>query len=469
MVFSSPLFLFAFLPAVLVGYFLTPDKLKNGFLLAASLAFYLVGAGGYVLLLLFSIISNYWLGRGIQALSGARRNAMLAAAIASNMVPLLAYKYASFAAKSANQVFIWLEQSVQLPVPEFFLPAGISFFTFQGLAYVIDVYRDEVPASRSLVQFALFKAFFPQLVAGPIVRYQDLADELPHRTHSLGAVVDGLTRFGFGLAKKVLVADTLGRTADSIFNSPQSEWSAGNAWLALVFYTLQIFFDFSGYSDMAIGMGRICGLRLPENFRQPYRATSVTEFWRRWHMTLSTWFRDYLYIPMGGNRAGSVRLTFNLLTVFVLCGLWHGANATFVLWGLYHGLLLVGERAVKHLFGFVPSSGGGWLYTILAVMLGWGIFRLPTLSQSKDFVYALAGTLPSDPLFGTVYYLHAEAIVMLTIGILIALWPTDHPRPKTRTSTFITAIKPWISAALFAVAAISQAPESFNPFIYFQF
>lgn len=470
MVFSSPLFLFAYLPAVLACYFLSPKKLKNAVLLTVSLLFYLVGAGGYILLLFFSIGTNYYMAHGIPGAKPLARKILMGLAIASNIVPLVVYKYAAFGTTSANAISAWLGHSVMLPIPEFFLPAGISFFTFQGLAYVIDVYRGEVKPCSSLIDFALFKAFFPQLVAGPIVRYHDLARELPSRSHSLESTVSGLERFGFGLAKKVLIADTLGKVADSIFGANPSEWSATNAWLALVCYTMQIFFDFSGYSDMAIGLGRICGLSLPENFRQPYTSTSITEFWRRWHITLSSWFRDYLYIPMGGNRSGIARTGFNLLIVFALCGLWHGANVTFLLWGLFHGFLLVAERVAKHVWGLCPSGAIGWVYSILSVMLGWILFRSPSLPHARVFFRALFGFSHADPLFPISYHLTTNVCFILLVGLVASLWSDKHSTDsKTNPASAWSRARPWAALILCALAVITQAPKSFNPFIYFQF
>ena len=468
MVFSSPLFLFVYLPLVFGAYFLAPSRMKNGVLLCASLLFYLVGAGGYILLLFFSIFTNYLIARRIAGAKSRGRQLLLGCAVLTNVGPLLVYKYATFGAASANAVLGWLGQTVTLPVPEFFLPAGISFFTFQGLAYVIDVYRGEVPACSSLMEFALFKAFFPQLVAGPIVRYHDLARDLTSRRHSLDLAVQGLERFGFGLAKKVLLADSLGRVADSIFNAAPSEWSVGNAWLALACYTMQIFFDFSGYSDMAIGLGRICGLSLPENFRQPYRSASITEFWRRWHITLSSWFRDYLYIPMGGNRAGAFRTGINLVIVFALCGLWHGANTTFMIWGLFHGSLLVAERIAKNAWGLTPRGLAGWTYTLLSVMLAWVLFRSPSLERAVEFFRALLGGAQASPVFPTGYHLTPNVVFFFAAGIVAALWRTD-PAPDRTPSRYWTAARPWVAVLLCLLAIIAQAPQSFNPFIYFQF
>jgi len=468
MVFSSPFFLFAFLPLVLAIYFAAPKRAKNAVLLLASFGFYLVGAGGYILLLFFSITVNYGLGRWLDRAEGNQRKAAVITAVLANMVPLLVYKYAKLAILTGNSVLGWFHVP-PLPLPDFFLPAGISFFTFQGLAYVIDVYRREIPACASLIDFALFKSFFPQLVAGPIVRYHHLAHELQHRTHSWAAAEEGVLRFGLGLSKKVLFADNLGRVADRIFNGSPSDWTTGTAWIAALCYTFQIFFDFAGYSDMAIGLGRIFGLSLPENFRQPYLACSVTEFWTRWHMSLSTWFRDYLYIPLGGNRRGTTRTVLNLLVVFFLCGLWHGAAYTFVVWGLFHGFLLLVERILKVRWGLVPRGWAGRALTFGLVIVGWVVFRATSLDQVHVFLSTMAGlhSAPS-PTFDATYYLTNNVVVYLAFAIICAFWPERSLLPR-QVEPVLRAIRPPAILGLTALAIVAQAPQSFNPFIYFQF
>jgi alginate O-acetyltransferase complex protein AlgI len=438
-------------------------------LLLASLGFYVVGAGGYVLLLLFSIGANYGLGRWLDRTKGEWRKVAVLTAIAANMFPLLLFKYSRFAALSANGLFSSLHIAATVPVPSWFLPAGISFFTFQGLAYVVDVYRKETPACDSLLEFALFKSFFPQLVAGPIVRYHDLARELKHRQHSVLLAQEGLVRFGFGLSKKIILADNLGRIADAVFNSPSVSLDPSTAWMGIVCYTLQIFFDFSGYSDMAIGLGKVFGLSLPENFNQPYRSASITEFWRRWHMTLSSWFRDYVYIPLGGNRKGAARTGANLVIVFFLCGLWHGASYTFVIWGLYHGLLLLVERVFKTAAGIQPSGLFGRILTLFLVMVGWVFFRAHSLTGALDYLKHLGGAAASTPgLFGALHYLTANNVTYLIIGAIVALWPERSSVAGSRSGLW-EAIRPGLAVALTMLAVVSQAPQSFNPFIYFQF
>ncbi len=358
---------------------------------------------------------------------------------------------------------------VVLELPAWVLPAGVSFFTFQACSYLVDVYRGTVPASRSLSEYALSMTFFPHLVAGPILRYEALAPALARRSHTLEAVAEGLGRFGLGLAKKILLADNLGRIADTIWGRDMAELTPALAWLGLAAYALQIFYDFSGYSDMAIGLGRVFALPLPENFSQPYTAQSVTEFWRRWHMTLSSWFRDYIYIPLGGNRRGPLRTALNLAVVFVLCGLWHGASVSFLVWGLYHGLLLSLERGFSRVLRLKVPSLLGWAITLLLVALGWVVFRSPSIEAAFGYYRALLGAqATASPLFPPAYFLTANNICYLVLAALCALWPATRTLSCT-TNPRLLRIRPWLYLALACMAVIAQAPRSFNPFIYFQF
>src|SRR4051794_40224230 len=323
MVFSSPFFLFAFLPYVLAAYYLAPRRWRNAVLLAASLLFYAWGEPRYGWVLPVSIAGNFVAALAIGRADSPRlRWWLLAAAIVANLGMLVAFKYTAFLAESINPLLTWAGVRPFRVVPPH-LPLGVSFFTFQAIAYVADVARRDVQAERGPVRFALAAALFPHLVAGPIVRYRDLAGQLGDRRTPLEDFAIGVRRVIVGLAKKVLLANTLAVAADAAFNRPPSELGIGAAWLGVVCYALQIYFDFSGYSDMAIGLGRMFGFTFPENFRHPYAATSVTDFWRRWHITLSSWLRDYVYIPLGGGRCGRARVLFNLLVVFTLCGLWH--------------------------------------------------------------------------------------------------------------------------------------------------
>ena len=344
MLFTEPTFLFLFLPVLLALYFITRSRehgaYGNWLLLVASVVFYATGGGSFTWLMLGSIAFNYWM-----AILVSRNQRWLPFAIAVNLTVLGVFKYANFFADNINAL-LRMAGGQPIAVPRVLLPIGISFFTFHAISYVVDVHRRDATAQKSPVHAALYLLLFPQLIAGPIIRYRDIADQLARRLVTVDDFGYGVRRFIIGLAKKVLVANVVAGPADRIFAMPVAELSAGHAWLGLTCYTLQIYFDFSGYSDMAIGLGRMFGFRFPENFRWPYIADSVQEFWRRWHISLSTWFRDYLYIPLGGNRVSPARRYVNLVTVFFLCGLWHGASWNFVIWGLWHGTFLVIERVL---------------------------------------------------------------------------------------------------------------------------
>ena len=351
MLFTEPTFLFLFLPLLLALYFATFSRehgsYGNALLLVASVIFYAKGGGAFTWLMLASITFNYWMGIAVdRARASDRAKAVLAFAVTVNLIVLGIFKYANFFADNVNTLFLALGAN-PIVVPRVLLPIGISFYTFHAISYVVDVYRGDAIAQKSPVHAALYLLLFPQLIAGPIIRYRDLADQLARRTVTVDDFAYGVRRFVIGLGKKVLVANVVAAPADAIFTMPLAQLSTGHAWLGLVCYTLQIYFDFSGYSDMAIGLGRMFGFRFPENFRWPYIARSVQEFWRRWHISLSTWFRDYLYVPLGGNRGTPARTYANLVTVFFLCGLWHGASWNFVIWGLWHGAFLVVERLMS--------------------------------------------------------------------------------------------------------------------------
>ena len=341
MVFSSVIFLCLFLPIVLGGYYLLPKReAKNLWLIASSLLFYAFSGLWYVLLLLFSVFCNYLAGLFVSG-----RKGVLYVAVAVNLGVLGVFKYLTFLVRTVDQL-----PGVAITVPSIVLPVGISFFTFQGLSYVIDVYRNERLKSTRFRDVLLYIALFPQLVAGPIVRYEDVADEIKSRRHTLEQLANGLRRFIIGLSKKLLIADVCGSVVTLIYSAESSALDSRTAWLAAVCYLIQIYFDFSGYSDMAIGLGLCFGFDFKENFNYPYISASIQEFWRRWHISLSTWFREYLYIPLGGNRKGKAKTYRNKLIVFFCTGLWHGANWTFIVWGLWHGFFIVAEDAVKKLF-----------------------------------------------------------------------------------------------------------------------
>ena len=359
MLFTEPTFLFLFLPILLALYFIGGSRehasYANWLLLVASVIFYAKGGGAFTWLMLGSIAFNYGMAIAVDRAQGtlaAKRR--LAFAVAVNLVVLGVFKYANFFADNVNTLLLALSVK-PVVVPRVLLPIGISFFSFHAISYVVDVYRRDATAQKSPVHAALYLLLFPQLIAGPIIRYRDLADQLARRIVTLDDFTYGVRRFIVGLSKKVLIANVVAGPADAIFTMPLAELSAAHAWLGIICYTLQIYFDFSGYSDMAIGLGRMFGFRFPENFRWPYIASSVQAFWRRWHISLSTWFRDYLYIPLGGNRVSAARRYVNLVVVFFLCGLWHGASCNFVIWGLWHGMFLVVERVYTQSRNQLPN------------------------------------------------------------------------------------------------------------------
>ena len=392
MVFSSPTFICLFLPLTFALYFLLPKSANNLVLVAASILFYAWGDPvAAAALIVPSVVLNFYFGRLIGAAEGAKRRKLTVAAIAFNLAVLIAFKYSRFIVENLNDV-LPLVGAPALPVPNIPLPLGISFFTFHILSYLIDIYRGVLPPQTSLSAFALYIVNFPQLIAGPIIRYRQIADQLDSRTVGLGDVEHGVLRFVTGLAKKLLIADPIGQVADVIFGAGAHELSVGAAWLGVTCYALQIYFDFSGYSDMAIGLARMFGFRFPENFNYPYAATSIQDFWRRWHITLSAWFRDYVYIPLGGNRFGAWTTVRNLWIVFFLTGAWHGASWNFIIWGLWHGLFLSLERLpiVATLLDRTPRvlrTG----YVLLVVLIGWVFFRAPTLDAALHYLGRMFG------------------------------------------------------------------------------
>ncbi|MEP7276706.1 MAG: MBOAT family O-acyltransferase [Betaproteobacteria bacterium] len=476
MVFASPLFLFLFLPLTLAAYFAVPRRWRNGVLLVASLAFYAWGEAPYVALVLASVAFNGWMGVRIASSDDPRaRRRRLALAVAGNLGALAIFKYANFAAANVNAIapVFGIGPLAWTAIP---LPLGISFFTFHAISYVVDVYKRNADAQRSMPAFALYILLFPQLIAGPIIRWRDIAAQLVARETRLADFAWGARRFILGLGKKTLIANTLGRTADAIFALPGNELGAPLAWLGLVCYTLQIYFDFSGYSDMAIGLMRMFGFRILENFNYPYIARSIREFWRRWHISLSNWFRDYLYVPLGGNRRGSWRAYRNLVVVFLLCGLWHGASWPFVLWGAWHGMFLVVERAGWDRV-IARSAPFAHLYALLAVMGGWVLFRCETLAQALDYYGALLGLGAASPsLHPLAQHLDALVVATLAVGVAFATplarrigeWRDRVAAAGPAGTIVLTADCAWL-AAVFVASAAMLAAGTYNPFIYFRF
>ncbi|MDR1060031.1 MAG: MBOAT family protein [Clostridiales bacterium] len=487
MVFSSVIFLFAFLPAALLGYYLIPARWQLYFLLAANLFFYGWGEPVYILLMMFSIALNY-AGAMLISRFPAKKKPALALTVAANLLLLGYYKYAAFAIGNAALLFPQLKA---LGAPDILLPVGISFYTFQCMSYVIDVYRGDVPAQANPFLFGTYVSLFPQLIAGPIVRYSDVMLEMEHRVVNFAIVSDGIKQFAVGLAKKLLLANAMGQMWESLNGAASAAAGAaaagggigltgaadsllggGNglvgAWVGAIAYSFQIYFDFSGYSDMAVGLGKMMGFRFPQNFNYPYIAGSITDFWRRWHITLSTWFRMYVYIPLGGNRAGPRRQILNLLVVWFLTGLWHGASWNFVVWGLYFCALLIAEKLfLGRLLDRAPAAVRH-LYALFFVVFGWVLFYFTDFSALASyaagmFAWTRAGAFSPDALRVTLAYLPMLAICAVAATPLPkALLGRMAPRGRA-------AWEAAGSIALLALCAAAVTSQSYNPFIYFRF
>jgi alginate O-acetyltransferase complex protein AlgI len=470
MVFSSQLFLYGFMPVFFSLYYLLGERWRNWLILAASLIFYSVGAGSIVFVLLVSVIVNQYLAVRIHDAPQPRRLQLLWVGIVVNLAGLAFYKYTDFVWNLASDLTASWSLGKLPAAPAIPLPIGISFFTFQAISYLADVYQRVIVPAEGYGEFAVYHTLFPQLVAGPIVRYAEVKAELRKRRVEEAILTEGAYRFCLGLGKKIVLADNLGTIADAMFALPPTELGAGHAWLGLLCYTLQIYFDFSGYSDMAIGLGRLLGLHFPENFDQPYRSASITEFWRRWHMTLSRWFRDYVYIPLGGNRQGSLRTYANLWSVFFLCGLWHGAGLTFVVWGLYHGSLLVIERLANSIWSWRPSGAFGVITSFLLVMIGWVFFRAATLEQAGHYLEALFGLGPAPSGYrGIAAYLTPDKVFYLALGLFFAFAPLERLARLRFDRTVLMAGQLALSFCTLVYASLLLAANSFNPFIYFRF
>jgi alginate O-acetyltransferase complex protein AlgI len=469
MVFSSAIFLFAFMPLFFGIYYLTPAFARNFFIFAASTLFYVMAGGYLTLILLLSIALNYAIGHLIAARAGQAKS-ILVAGIVLNLAPLVAYKYLPFLVGAAGDTMRLAGWNLPVHLAPFVIPAGISFYTFHSVSYLVDVYKRKVVPSNSLVDFGMYMICFPQLIAGPIVRYAEVAAQIPDRPLVVEQIYSGIRRFILGLSKKIIIADTVGRVADQIFALHSDELTTSLAWLGIAAYTLQIYFDFSGYSDMAIGMGRMMGFSFPENFDQPYRSRNITEFWRRWHMTLSRWFRDYVYIPLGGNQRGVVKTYVNLFVVFLLCGAWHGANYTFIVWGLYHGLLLVIERMLKNRFDFVPSGPVAQCFTLLLVAIGWVFFRADTLSHAIAYLKTMFHLgVHASSMFGPAFYLTTDKCVFFAAGAFFALAPFEKFLRTNRRSVGTMFLEVVAMLLLLIQSAAMIAANGFNPFIYFRF
>ncbi len=475
MVFSSLEFLCVFLPVVFILYTVIPTvKVKNALLILASLLFYAYGETLYVFLMIASSLVNYLCALWTSKSRGKQKKAAIAVAVIVNLGVLGVFKYTGFLVSSFNGL-----TGLSISVPEIALPIGISFFTFQALSYVIDVYRGTVEVQKNYFKVLLYICFFPQLIAGPIVKYRDINDQINEREQSVEKVARGLRRFICGLAKKVLIANTMGAAADAVFNSDVSFLSQLGAWIGIISYIFQIYYDFSGYSDMAIGLGLMFGFEFKENFNYPYGASSVKDFWRRWHISLSTWFKEYLYIPLGGNRKGKMRAAINRIIVFFCTGLWHGANWTFVLWGLWHGLFLLIEEYLPPMKKLPRAIGH--IYTMLVVTLGFVLFRADNVLFGfkyiiKMFSFTGYGESASN-LF--IEQLTPWFIVILLVAV-IGCAPIKSLSDRLRKAFYseMQISKPYktVSAVLYALSFVGLcwcilrlSPGNYNPFIYFRF
>lgn len=463
MVFSSFSFLFVFLPLVLICYFVCQKRRHRNFvLLIFSLLFYSWGEPIYILIMFFSTFNDYWHGKLIDKYRDHKNIAtlLLISSIVINLGLLCFFKYSDFLITNINYIFHTQIQLLNLP-----LPIGISFYTFQTMSYSIDIYKGHAKPQKSIIDFGMYVTLFPQLVAGPIVRYETIATELKERKETVEDISFGMKRFIIGLGKKVIIANHMGLIADTIYNGEIAIYGTGILWLAAIAYTLQIYFDFSGYSDMAIGLGRIFGFHFLENFHYPYMATSITDFWRRWHISLSSWFRDYVYIPLGGNRVGQIKWLRNILIVWLLTGLWHGASWNYVLWGGYYGLLLILEKFVFHQWLEKIPTFIKHIYTMFFVIIGWVIFRIENFSDMSIIFSQMFSLKISDFINDLVLSFDIiSSLPYLFIGI-IACFPLIRYFKKY----YYSYLYDCYVIIVLVICIVLLLNSTYNPFIYFQF
>lgn len=465
MVFSSFTFLFAFLPLVLLTYFLAKKRqLRNIVLLVFSLIFYAWGEPVYVLLMLLSIIVNYFIALKIERRKRDKKKWMIMDVI-FNLGIIGFFKYGNFVIQNINSIFHSNIGEMNLA-----LPIGISFYTFQVLSYVIDVYRKTVPAQKSMVNLGMYVTLFPQLIAGPIVRYETVTEEIENRKENFSEVVEGLKRFFIGLGKKVLIANQMALIADTIYGGDIATTGTLSLWLAAISYTLQIYFDFSGYSDMAIGLGRIFGFHFLENFKYPYIAKSITDFWRRWHISLSSWFRDYVYIPLGGNRVSKFKWLRNILVVWLLTGLWHGASWNFILWGVYYGIILIIEKVfLGRIIEKLPKVLQH-IYALFFIIIGWVIFRVEDFSQmgmvlQKMFTWQASGIVDNIILNFDIF----SSLPYVLMGIIGSVPLFARTRERKRDTIFYQIVSNIWIFGIFILSICFLLVATYNPFIYFRF
>lgn len=478
MVFSSAVFLFFFLPLTFVINRLLPGmRLKNAALILASLIFYAFGEPVYIGIMLLSVAVNYVLGLAA-AKEGAAGKAGVWIAVVFNLLMIGVFKYADFLVESLNDLAAWLAGSAAgsfyIEPPGISLPIGISFFTFQAMSYVIDVYREKDICQKNFSRILLYISFFPQLVAGPIIKFRDIEKELQARTCTSQETARGIRRFIAGLAKKLLIANTMGQTADLIFSMQEGQLSLPLAWLGAIAYALQIYYDFSGYSDMAIGLGRMFGFHFKENFIYPYSSASIQEFWRRWHISLSSWFRDYLYIPLGGNRKGPARAALNRLIVFFATGLWHGASWTFVAWGMIHGFFAVLEKSRFFLLKKIPGKAGlaaGRIYAMLVVVTAFVLFRAETFGQGFFLIGQMYGGFSFDGESMALFLrqLTPDLLAAMAAGILFSQPVTPKLKEQIQKRRWGEPLMYAGSLLLLLCCILNLSAATFNPFIYFRF
>lgn len=464
MVFSSLVFMFAYLPITLLAYYLVPRQGRNIFLFIVNLIFYGWGEPKLVLLMVFNIFFNYiggWLVDKYRA-DAKKKKLFLILTCVLDIGILAVFKYTGMITETLNML-----PFLNIPELQISLPIGISFYTFQTMSYVIDVYRDDAPVSKNFINFGTYVALFPQLIAGPIVRYRDVAEQLVNRRETLEMFTRGVKLFMVGLAKKVIIANTMGTLTTNIFATTDENGVVGT-WVGMIAYTFQIYFDFSGYSDMACGLGNMMGFEFLKNFNYPYIAKSITDFWRRWHISLSTWFKEYVYIPLGGNRKGVKRQILNLLIVWGLTGLWHGAAYNFVLWGLYYGLLLILEKFVLKKFLDRLPSFVQHIYTLFIIIIGWGLFYFTDVGQLGEFMVDLFNF--GNGICGN----QAFNLIMNNLPMLIIAAVASTPLATTLYTRFEHTRFMWIPETLYcmgvlAVSTASLVNQSYNPFLYFRF
>jgi alginate O-acetyltransferase complex protein AlgI len=478
MIFTSSIFLFLFLPLALLFYFVARPHWRNALLLAASILFYAFGEGYYICIIIVSIVINYFLARWIDHYnaretvdSARRKKAITIFAIIINLGVLIVVKYTHF--------IVSMIPFHSVAVDEFHLPIGISFFTFKAVSYIVDVYRKKINADKNIIDVGLYISLFPQLLAGPISRYPDLAGQIKERTINSEMFAGGIRRFVIGMAKKVLIADALAPVVDDIFRLSPGSMTVSTAWLGLIGYTIQLYFDFSGYTDMALGLGRMFGFTFMENFNYPYLSQSIREFWGRWHISLSTWFRDYLYIPLGGNKAGRMRTYINLVTVFFLCGLWHGASWCFVVWGLWHGIFILLERIR---WGKMLDSLWRPLrhaYAMIVVMLGFVFFRSESLTYAVQYLQTLFGLSSGSGLYYPGMFLDNYIVIAYALGIICST--SIFPEMRNRINRILDKRQSGITRQvafigynimiflLLFLSAMQVVSTTYHPFLYFKF